>query len=209
MSRLWVKICGLTREEDVDAALLAGASAIGLNLWPRSKRFVPLERARELAGVARGRGEVVLVFVDADFETIREAGAVTEVRFVQLHGREPSSLGEELNDAGYRVINAVRVDGPELAEQDRWPDTMVLLDASTSDAPGGTGRRVDWLDAAELAARHRVVLAGGLDPDNVDEAVVQVRPFGVDVASGVESSPGVKDHDRMCDFVRRAREAHR
>jgi len=207
---LVVKICGLTSEADVRACARAGADLFGVNLWPGSKRHVDLETARELVRAAPHGIEAVGVFVDADLETILEAGRVAGFTRVQLHGDESPALAAELVSAGLTVIRAVPVGPGADAEalREPWREAAYLLaDAPRAGTPGGTGRRADWTVAAEMARLGPLLLAGGLDPENVADAIADVRPAGVDVASGVEQAPGEKDHGAVDAFVRAARRA--
>jgi phosphoribosylanthranilate isomerase len=202
-----VKICGVTRPDDGVACVRAGADWVGLNFWPRSKRFVDRAGAIEVAAAIRAeaRGvELVGVFVNEAPEVV--AAIVEEVGLdrIQLHGDEPSSAVAAL---GRRAVAAVRLaTGADAARAAAMPSqAFVLLDAS---APGygGSGERADWeLARRVVAARDRVILAGGLAPENVAEAIRAVGPYGVDVASGVESSPGIKDPARIQAFVEAAK----
>ena len=202
--RLFVKICGITRPEDALAAGEAGADAIGINFFPGSSRYVgSLERARAI--VAAAPSLLVLgVFVNA--EPAEVARVLEVVRLAQLHGDESPAFAERFPG---RVVRAVRArDEASLAELTAFRCPFYLLDAWAGSAGyGGLGRRADLTLARAAAARARIVLAGGLDPDNVREAVLAVRPYGVDVASGVETAPGIKDADRMRRFVEAARAA--
>ena len=206
-----VKICGVTRQGDAMDVASAGADYLGLNLWPGSRRHVDVERAAELAAAARAVRPsiaVVGVFVDADLATIVDAVATVGLDLVQLHGREPAALTAALVARGLTVWRAAAMasadDVAALAGQGAH---AYLLDTPTA-GHGGSGRTFDWrLAAAAVAAGHKVVLAGGLDPDNVAAAVAQVGPWAVDVASGVERAPGVKDRDRVARFVAAARAA--
>jgi phosphoribosylanthranilate isomerase len=199
---LFVKICGVTREEDITLARTLGASAIGINFWPQSPRFVgSLARARALAEAAAGL-QVVGVFVNQPAAEIDAALAF--LTLVQLHGDESPAFAARFQD---RYIRAVRVRGEaDLAEIDRHRCPFYLLDAA---APGygGGGQTFDWTLAARAASQHKIVLAGGLTPANVRAAVHAVRPYGVDVASGVESSPGVKDAAKLRSFIEEANAA--
>ncbi|MEQ1760891.1 MAG: phosphoribosylanthranilate isomerase [Vicinamibacterales bacterium] len=198
-----IKICGLTRRVDAETAARHGATAIGFNFWPKSPRFVVPEMAAE---IVKGLSEditTVGVFVDEAPDVMRSVADRVGLGAIQLHGGEPADYGEAL---GRPVLKAFGVGS--LEQMRAWPsETLILLDAVDSPARGGTGMRVDWTQAARVARERRVVLAGGLTPDNVAEAIATVRPFGVDVASGVERSPGIKDEDKVRRFVTEARDA--
>ena len=201
-----VKICGVTRLEDALAAARLGADAIGFNFWPRSKRLIPPAAAGEI--VRRLPPEVATfgVFVDPSRDELLAALAASGVSAAQLHGDEPPALCLGLP---VPVVKALRVgDGRDLAALASYEVRAFLLDAPSA-GYGGSGATFDW-SLAEAAAREvPVLLAGGLGPGNVAEAVRQVRPLGVDVASGVETSPGVKDAALVEQFIRRAKEAGR
>lgn len=199
-----VKICGITRESDAIAAAEAGADLIGLNLWPGTPRFVPPERARRIADAVRGRVEIVAVFVDAGRDDILRAIEQIGTQTVQLHGSEPPELAASLESV--RVIKAIRVAGAEDLRQLRgFPAFAFLLDAKVEGLRGGTGRTFDWGLAQTAAHQERILLAGGLTPENVAEAVRVVRPWGVDTASGVEIGPGIKDEAKVKRFVANAK----
>lgn len=187
------------------------ADLIGLNLWPGSKRHVDVARARELAVAARAASpaiEIVGVFVDADEAAIVDAVATIGLDLVQLHGREPATLITALITRGLIVWRAIAMaSAADVAALAGHGAHAYLLDTPSA-GHGGSGRTFDWrLAAAAVAAGHRVILAGGLGPDNVADAIDQVRPWAVDVASGVESAPGHKDPDRVTRFVAAARSA--
>jgi len=186
-----VKICGITRPQDAERAIALGATAIGFIFWPSSPRRIGLEAARSIGRLVPASVLKVGVFVDAPAEelarTVDEAG----LDAVQLHGSESPALVRGLEA---RVIKAVALGSPDAdAQIAQWTGTTLLLDAHDPVRHGGTGRVVDWDRAAGLASRHEVILAGGLNPENVAEAVRRVRPAGIDVSSGVEQTPGVKD----------------
>jgi phosphoribosylanthranilate isomerase len=186
-----VKICGITRPQDAERAIALGATAIGFIFWPSSPRRIGLEAARSIGRVVPASVLKVGVFVDAPAQelarTVDEAG----LDAVQLHGSESPALVRGLEA---RVIKAVALGSPDAdAQIAQWTGTTLLLDAHDPVRHGGTGRVVDWDRAAGLASRHEVILAGGLNPENVAEAVRRVRPTGIDVSSGVEQTPGVKD----------------
>ena len=186
---VFVKICGLRTQADIDAC--AGADAIGFNFWPRSKRYItPDEVARlRVPPTLRRFG----VFVDPSREEVERVLGLCDT--VQLHGDETPDFCRQ-----FSYVKALR----KLEHESDYDCELLLVDA---DAPGygGTGQRADWTRAAEVARRRKILLAGGLSPDNVAEAIRSVRPFGVDVAGGVESAPGVKDHDKIAAFIRAAK----
>jgi phosphoribosylanthranilate isomerase len=199
-----IKICGLTRLDDALGAARLGADALGFNFWPRSRRFVPPEAAGAI--VRRLPAGVVTfgVFVDPTREEVLAAVAASGVGVVQLHGDEPPALCASLP---FPLVKAIRVESSaSLAQLASYEVRAFLLDAPSA-GYGGSGRTFDWALAAEVARELPVLLAGGLAPENVAEAVRTVRPLAVDVASGVESAPGVKDLARVASFIRAAKEA--
>jgi phosphoribosylanthranilate isomerase len=197
-----VKICGITRVEDAEAAVAAGAAAIGFVFWPESPRFVDPYRARAIAARLPPFVTAVGVFVDQPMAYVLGVASLVRLGAVQLHGSETPEYAAAL---GRPVIKAVAL-GDRRAET--WPaSSTVLLDAHDPVKRGGTGRTIDWDTAAGVAALRHVLLAGGLTPENVAEAVTRVRPFGVDVSSGVEDSPGVKHHQRLRDLFQALRSA--
>ncbi|TKD10390.1 phosphoribosylanthranilate isomerase [Polyangium fumosum] len=202
---LHVKICGFTRVDDVEAAVSAGADMIGLNFVSGSPRRIDVTLARALVSAARGRVEIVGVVADLDPARVAELVAEVGLDRVQLHGDE---LPEVIDALGPRAFKALRIGGAEdVALAARYGGDLLLVDARVPGQQGGTGVRVDPALVVELARARRVLLAGGLGPDNVAEAVRVVRPWGVDVASGVESAPGIKDERKMRVFVSEARRA--
>lgn len=201
--RVRVKICGVTRREDALAAARLGADAIGFNLWPGSRRHVTADAVRPIADALPPFVAAVGVFVNQPAAEVQALAARAGLSMVQLHGDESPSDWAEFP---LPILKAIRVSGSSsLDALDQWPARGFVLDAP-SDGFGGSGTTFDWTSAREAAARHLVVLAGGLTPDNVGEAVRTVRPWAVDVASGVESAPGVKDPGRMARFIARAKE---
>ncbi|MDC0746814.1 phosphoribosylanthranilate isomerase [Polyangium mundeleinium] len=202
---LHVKICGFTRIDDVEAAVSAGADMIGLNFVSGSPRRIDVPLARALVGAARGRVEIVGVVADLDPARVAELVVEVGLDRVQLHGDEPPEVIDAL---GPRAFKALRIGGAEdVALAARYGGDLLLVDARVPGQQGGTGVRVDPALVVELARARRLLLAGGLGPDNVAEAVRVVRPWGVDVASGVESAPGLKDERKMRAFVSEARRA--
>jgi phosphoribosylanthranilate isomerase len=197
---MFVKICGLTNEEDAVHAASVGAAALGVVFAPASPRCVSADRARDIVRAVPAGVPVVGVFVDAPLQEIVATVAHTGIRWVQLHGDEPEAYAAALK------VPLLRAAGVEVA-LDAWPTATLLLDAITTAARGGTGTRVDWSRARAIARQRKTLLAGGLTADNVAEAIATVRPFGVDVSSGVEMAPGRKDPDKVSRFLEQARQA--
>ena len=201
--RTRVKICGITRLEDALAAAHAGADALGFVFYPSSPRHVEPEQAARIIAALPPFVTTVALFVNADAETIAEVVKETRVDLLQFHGNEcPDYCARH----GRPWIKAIRMkEGVDLeAEAQRYSAaSALLLDAYRPGVPGGTGEAFDW-ERIPLSLRSRIVLAGGLNPENVAEAVRQVQPWAVDVSGGVESAPGIKDADRIERFMRGA-----
>ena len=190
-----VKICGITQLEDAEAAVECGASALGFVFWPDSPRFIDPTRAFAIAAKLPPFVTPVGVFVNQPAEHVNEVAAFVGLGAVQLHGEESVEYAATLTRP---VLKAMTLTATADGTIDRWPSTaMVLLDTHDPVRRGGTGQTIDWTRAAAVAARRRILLAGGVTPDNVAEAIDRVRPFGIDVSSGVESSPGVKDRGKL------------
>ena len=211
MTRLFVKVCGITSPEDGVAAAEAGADAIGLVFWPESPRAVALERARAIGEALPPFVVRVGVFVDASRDEMARAADAAGLDMLQLHGDEPP---EAFADLPRRALKAVRVgDGfaPEDALRYAGKAAGILVDTRLpggTPLPGGTGVPFDWSLVRGLAEQVRfLMLAGGLSPSNVAEAIGSARPHGVDVSSGVESGPGRKDPEKVKDFVQAVRVA--
>jgi phosphoribosylanthranilate isomerase len=196
-----VKICGITRREDADAAVRFGASYIGFVLWAESPRAATLEQVRAIVPTLPAGVTPVGVFVNPTSAEIN-AAADAGIRLAQVHADGVTTLIE----ARVPVIRAVHLatDGDGVEPDVR--DELILLDAHDPVKRGGTGKTVDWTRAAHIGRSRRMILAGGLTPSNVREAIEQVRPFAVDVASGVESSPGIKDHELIKAFITAVKE---
>lgn len=193
-----VKVCGITRMEDALLATDLGAHAIGFVLWPGSPRAIDPLRARDIVRQLPPLVSVVGVFVDQPLREVRRLARLLPLDAVQLHGCESPSYCER---TGWRVIKAFGASpatGDEVGAFAR--SILVLLDARDPVKHGGTGRTLDWELAARIAHARPTLLAGGLRPDNVSEAIERVRPFGIDVSSGVEARPGVKDPGRLREF---------
>jgi phosphoribosylanthranilate isomerase len=199
---VFIKVCGLRRTEDVECAVMHGATAVGFIFWPRSPRYVAPEQAAALVRLVPPDVTTVGVFVNETLDTMQDVAARSGVSMVQLHGDEPAEMAAQLDRP---VLKAMTI---EAVRDTVWPmETTILLDAADRERRGGTGQRVDWTQAAAVARTRPVVLAGGLAPDNVEEAIAAVRPYGVDVSSGVEDEPGVKNAARVRLFLERARAA--
>lgn len=203
-SRFLIKICGVTRPEDAAYAASVGVDAIGLNLWQGSKRFVDEPRAREImAALPRGVLRIG-VFVNAHPLVVTESITDLGLDRVQLHGDE--RVGDWDGVPRERLVRAVRVlDESSIKENLGWDAGLWIYDAYTQ-TYGGSGARAPWPIIATMAERP-FLLAGGLNAGNVAEAIAATHPDGVDVASGVESSPGIKDHAKLAAFVKAARAA--
>jgi len=219
---MWTKICGVTTTESARAVTDAGASAVGLNFFSGSKRFVSVSAAAEIAKVIRAQGtensipDIVGVFVNSQVADIARTSDEAGLTAVQFHGDETQDLICRLHDArpDLMIIRALRVSMERLDEhlrtiddlQQRVPLAACLLDAYVAGEFGGTGITVDLrIPAVYLQqARPRLILAGGLTPENVAGIVEQANPWGVDTASGVETAPGIKSPDRCVTFVHEA-----
>jgi phosphoribosylanthranilate isomerase len=213
-----IKICGVTRPEDAAHAVACGAEAIGINFYRGSPRFVPEDIAREIVGAVADRAEVVAVFVNESPGKIVSLCGTLGIRRVQLHGDEPAGDASRIPLWRMRAVHADRAqDLPALLE---YPCEAFLFDAGGTGDYGGTGRKLAWRELAERfpmiagargagGARKPWFLAGGLTPSNVERAILEARPYGVDVASGVESSPGRKDRDKVESFIEHAKAGFR
>jgi phosphoribosylanthranilate isomerase len=205
LGRVAVKICGITRGDEAHAIVAAGADAIGINFWPKSKRFIPLDEAmpwlRELAG-AVPRVAVTVNASDEELRRLIDSGAID---WIQLHGDETPERVKSLTQQGLPVFKAMGVRDRDMLEAaSSFESPTLLLDAYAPNEYGGSGETMDWSLGSEAVKEwpdRQIVLAGGLTPGNVADAVKQVRPAGVDVASGVEVSPGRKDLDKVRDFI--------
>jgi phosphoribosylanthranilate isomerase len=203
---VWIKICGVTTVSDALFVRDAGADAIGLNFASASPRRVSAEVAREIRAALGVEFPLIGVFVDMPVAGLvavqREAG----LDELQLHGSEPPSVLEELRKRGLSAYKALRIaDEGDVALAESYPGEKILVDAKVKGIMGGSGQRFDWSLVSGLNRKRKMILAGGLTPENVAEALEELSPYGVDTASGVESSPGVKDQALVVRFIRRAR----
>ncbi|BCR04075.1 N-(5'-phosphoribosyl)anthranilate isomerase [Desulfuromonas versatilis] len=199
-----VKICGITCVEDALHAAACGADALGLVFYQKSPRCVTPGQARKIIAALPPFITSVGLFVNAQPESISSIAAECGLDVIQLHGDEPPAA---CSFPPRRVVKALRVkDASSLAGAEAYPVSALLLDAWVAGAYGGTGESFNWQLAAEAATRRPVILAGGLNPDNIAAAVAAVRPYGVDVSSGVEASPGRKDPQKVAAFIRNAKQ---
>lgn len=210
-----VKICGLSTAETMQAALDAGADMVGLNFFKRSPRYVNLDQAAKLADQARGHTKIVALVVDEDDQTIKTIAERVKPDFIQVHGSEtPERVQDITRFTGIRVIKAIRIkDAADIASAQAFVKAaaMILYDAKAPETlvgalPGGNGLSFDWA-LLKGSERPAFMLSGGLNPGNVAAAIVQTRAPIVDVSSGVETSPGVKDAGLIRKFIEVAKAA--
>lgn len=200
MARTRIKICGITRPDDARVAVELGADALGLVFYPKSPRSVTIDQAREIAAVVPPFVSLVALFVDETADSIQQVLQALPVGVIQFHGDETPEFCRQFQRPW---IKALRVKpGADVAgECGRYTEAAgVLLDAFQEGVPGGTGKTFDW-SLAEAALPMPWVLAGGLNPDNVGEAVRRLRPGAVDVSGGVEASHGIKDQEKIRRFI--------
>ncbi len=207
-ARVHVKICGITRLEDALAAVELGASAIGLNFVPGSPRRIDPSRAAEIARAVAPSG-VLVVGVVADLEVAAMQALAREVGLgcLQLHGSESPEVLAPLLPHAYKAVRIATPD--DVARARTFPGEHLLADAKAEGLLGGSGQKFDWSLVRELARERKLTLAGGLQPEDVARAVAEVRPYCLDVASGVESAPGVKDRGLVRAFIEAAQAAER
>lgn len=195
-----IKICGIKTIEDALAAMDAGADLIGFNFYPRSPRYIDPGQCRDIMAVMRKYSHIIYVgvFVNASVDDVRATLETAALTLAQLHGDETSQMVRSLEGKAFKAFRGIPQSLDGFARNDA---PALLVDASVKGVYGGTGETADWSAATALAQQYPLLLAGGLTPENVREAVQRVRPWGVDVASGVESTPGKKDPIRMRSFV--------
>lgn len=204
-----IKFCGVTSLDDAELAIAAGAWAIGMIFWPQSPRRCAIEPAAEIAAAVKRRAEVAGVFVNATLDHIAQTADAVGLTMLQFHGDEgPAYCAEAARRTGCKVIKSVRVrSGADVQALAPFHTDYHLLDSYVAGVPGGTGETFSW----DIARLHRVpsraptkpipvILSGGLNPDNVVDAIAAVRPYAVDVASGVELRPGRKDPEKLAAF---------
>jgi phosphoribosylanthranilate isomerase len=199
-----IKICGITNTEDAMVAADLGADAIGFVFAPSPRQISP-DKAREIIMALPSRVQTVGVFVDEDSEKVTSTASICRLDLLQFHGKESADYCGRF---GQRIIKAVRVESQSDLEGCSEYQGVVdafLLDTYVPGQQGGTGLTFDWNLAVEAKRFGRIILAGGLNPDNVAAAVTAVRPYAVDASSGLEQKPGVKDHEKMASFIQAVR----
>ncbi len=197
----YIKICGVTTVEDALMCASLGVNAIGLNFWKGSRRYLQPESAHQIVDAISATGvERVGVFVNPSIEEVKAAFDSGLIQLAQFHGDETPQFCQQFAGQHMKALRLQRV-----TDMAPYPCERILVDSVDARAYGGTGKRADWVLAAQAAKTRRVILAGGLSVDNVTQAILAVRPWGIDVASGVEKGPGVKDEKKLKEFVTRAR----
>jgi phosphoribosylanthranilate isomerase len=197
-----IKICGIKTLKDALTAIEAGADYLGFNFYPKSVRFIEKSACVEITSVLKREYphiKLVGVFVNSSVEEIKDILQTCQLDLAQLHGDETPETFAQLAPHAFRAFRRI----PESnAGYERNEAPFMLIDAAVKGVYGGSGVTADWTAAAKLALQYPLLLAGGLTPENVADAVRQVQPWGVDVASGVESAPGEKDAEKMIQFVK-------
>ena len=202
MSPYFIKICGVTNYEDAVAVIDAGATAIGFNFFPQSKRYITPTAAKEIADKIRGKISIVGIFVNEDLQSVKSIAASVKLTYCQFHGDEEPDYIKKFPNA----IKSFRVnDSLKSIYFDDYKVAAFLLDAYDEKEMGGTGKQFNWLLAREANEFGKIILAGGLNPENVKSAIEIVQPWGVDVSSGVEIAPRKKDKTKIQQFVQNAR----
>lgn len=200
----FIKICGITNIDDARTAVEAGATAIGLNFYAGSKRYVDPILAKSIADSVRGKIAVVGVFVDEPIAAVRTIASTVKLSFCQFHGNETPEYVNRFPNAikAFRIGNSIKN-----VYFDDYHCSSFLLDSYSETEFGGTGKSFNWLLAREANDFGKVIIAGGLDPDNVRSSIEIAQPWGVDVSSGVEVHSGKKDPEKISKFVHAAKSA--
>jgi phosphoribosylanthranilate isomerase len=203
-SKYFIKICGITSVDDAKMCIASGATAIGFNFFRQSKRYIDPAEAKIIADQVRNEIQIVGLFVNEDVNRVKEIAAHVKLTYCQFHGDEAA---DEVNMFG-NAIKAFRVDDSiRNVHFDDYKTSMFLFDAFDEKEYGGTGKSFNWLIAREANEFGKIIVAGGLDSENVAEAISIAQPWGVDVSSGVEREPGKKDLQKVQSFVGNARAA--
>ena len=200
MRRTRIKICGITRAEDADAAVEAGADALGLVFYPPSPRAVDVAQAVDAVGNVPAFVSVTALFVNPTVEEVQRVLDSVRIDLIQFHGDEDDDFCRQFKRPYIKALR-VRQASDVVASCLRFPGALaILLDSYKPGVPGGTGETFDWSLIPETPTKP-IILAGGLEPDNVVSAITQIRPFAVDISGGVEASKGIKDHRKIEEFV--------
>lgn len=197
-----IKICGIKTLKDALAAIEAGADYLGFNFYPKSMRFIEKETCAEITSVLKKEHpqiRLVGVFVNSPVDEVKNILETCHLDLAQLHGDEAPEIFAQLAPHTFRAFRGIPTD---ITGYERNDAPALLVDAAVKGVYGGSGVTADWSVAAELAKKYPLLLAGGLTPENVADAVRQVKPWGVDTASGVEAAPGEKDASKMSAFVK-------
>lgn len=210
---IYVKICGITNEDDARAALEAGADLLGFVFYPPSPRYIAPERAREITRMVQRSTfnvQTVGVFVNESLDTVRAILETAGLDLAQLHGQETPEMVQAFGGRAYKALQARDVASARaLTEKYRsavqGTTPAFIADAPPAQLPGGNGAIADWSAAQEIARAFPILLAGGLNVDNVRAAIEMVQPYGVDVSSGVERAPGLKDHAKVKEFIKQVK----
>jgi phosphoribosylanthranilate isomerase len=190
-----IKICGITNADDALAAVDMGADLLGFNFYPKSKRYITVDKAHAIINKLPTFVDTVGLFVNATAEEVREVVGEGMLNWIQLHGDETPAFCDSLSDVGVKIIKAIRVRSKKDIESVRnYFVDVILLDAYDAKLYGGTGKVFDWKLVSNI--QQRIFLAGGITPENAVEAI-EVGVYGIDICSGVESAPGKKDHEKM------------
>jgi phosphoribosylanthranilate isomerase len=198
-----VKICGITRVQDALRCAVLGADAIGCVFYPKSPRYLTKDRARDICKAVPALLKTVGVFVDESFSIIMQHVEYCGLSTVQLHGKEQPELVRRLREENIRVIKALFIDGsPAFDDASKYPASAFIVECGRGKHPGGNALEWNWEAAKSVGKEYPLILAGGLDPENVAPAIQMSAPSAVDVSSGVESSPGRKDFDKVAAFLK-------
>ena len=202
-----VKFCGITRAQDASLAVALGVDALGFVFHPNSPRYIEPEDAASIIAALPPFVTSVGLVVDRTVADVEQIIATTSIDIVQCHGEEPAADCESLSRPYIKAIR-VKADTDVGALARSYPHARaILLDAYVPGVPGGSGQRFDWRQA-QTEIVQPLIIAGGLDPENVDSAITQLSPYAVDVSSGIESSPGLKDTGKMTEFMQNIRQQH-
>lgn len=197
-----IKICGLTRVEDAVKSAQLGADAIGMVFYKNSPRYVTPEKAKAICRALPGAVAKVGVFVNEPLASLVHIAFSCGLTVLQLHGNEPPKFVRELMDQGFPVIKSLYIEArPSIAQADSYGASAYLVECTHGVMPGGNAMAWNWRDAADSGKTHPLVLAGGLTPENVTQAIEAAMPDAVDVSSGVESTPGKKDMYQIRQFI--------